>query len=162
MTPRRQRADVLVPLAALGLCFTTTAPTATLEQVPTASLRHCAEIALAADRLACYDALAGRQPQPSQGVWVAPSSKDAFGLSAARRAPVEVERVGSISARVARLGLGPDGRPTVDLDNGQFWALDATDPLLVPGDPVTIRGASLNSYLLTTPQGRTHRVRRLR
>ena len=65
-------------------------------------------------------------------------------------------------------GLGARGRATADrqgnvfavLDNGQTWTyLDASGPPQ-PGGEVTIRRASLGSYLLTTPSHHTFRAQR--
>ena len=67
----------------------------------------------------------------------------------------------------AALGLGTGsnatatGRSVVRLDNTQSWELDQPDPLLAVGDKVTIRRATLGSFLLTTPTNRVHRVRRI-
>lgn len=62
---------------------------------------------------------------------------------------------------VIGFGVAPNGRPTVTLDGGQVWELDNADPLLAKGNSVTIKRASLGSFLLTTSTGRTHRVHRL-
>jgi hypothetical protein len=43
-----------------------------------------------------------------------------------------------------------------------MWQLAGSDALLASGDSVTIKRAAFGSYILTTPAGRTHRVRRLR
>jgi hypothetical protein len=40
------------------------------------------------------------------------------------------------------------------------WEFDEADLLLAPGDPVTIRRATLGSYVLITRSERSHRVRR--
>ncbi len=159
-------------------------------------LTQCSSISNTAERLACYDRLAGRasakappsspaaaastaapvsaapvsaapaaaKPVPAAG----PTAND-FGLStvqkeratgAAASSPAEIK---SITARVTGFRQGPDGRPRVLLDNGQTWEYEEDgDYLLAVGDPVTIRRASLGSFLLVTPAKIVHRVRRIR
>jgi hypothetical protein len=56
--------------------------------------------------------------------------------------------------------ISKQGKIQVELDNGQVWELDEADLLLAPGDPVTIRRATLGSYVLITPSRGLHRVRR--
>jgi hypothetical protein len=135
--------------------------------VPASALKACASIASPAPRLACYDELAGRAAAPTE----APARLDApatpaaapqhsFGLYAAEHPAPATDT--SLSAKVVALGASARGRPTVALEGGQLWELDGPDTLLAGGDAVTIRRAALGSYLMTTPQGRTHRVRRLR
>jgi hypothetical protein len=63
---------------------------------------------------------------------------------------------------VSGFSRSKEGKIQADLDNGQAWELDEADPLLAPGDAVTIRRATLGSYLLITPSKRSHRVRRTR
>jgi hypothetical protein len=51
---------------------------------------------------------------------------------------------------------------TVVLDNGQTWAFIEPEPRLRPGDAVTIKRASLGSFLMLTPSRRSYRVERLK
>ena len=163
-------------------------------------LTQCSSIANTAERLACYDRLAGRasaKAPPSSPAAVAPAAASAaapvnaapvaaapaaatpmpaaastahdFGLSkvqkeradgAASSSPAEIK---SITARVAGFRKGPSGRPRVLFDNGQTWEYEEDgDYLLAIGDSVTIRRASLGSFLLVTPSKLVHRVRRIR
>jgi hypothetical protein len=48
------------------------------------------------------------------------------------------------------------------LDNGQTWTFVEQEPRLRPGDPVTIKRASLSSFLMTTPSRHSYRVQRLK
>jgi hypothetical protein len=160
-------------------------------------LTQCSSITNTAERLACYDRLAGRasasKAQPSSPAAAAPAAapvsaapaasapaaatpvpagastaKD-FGLSkvqkeradgAASGSPAEIK---SITAQVTGFRKGPNGRPRVLLDNGQSWEYEEDgDYLLAVGDSVTIRRASLGSFLLVTPTRLIHRVRRIR
>lgn len=141
-------------------------------------LAHCAGIAAPDDRLACYDKLAGRAPEPAAtsaagkvdstavGMPAAASAADRdpanFGLSQVQihKTPVGPE---SIQARVVRLSEGQFGaRGQVVLDNGQTWSFtDAEqDRRLRPGDLVTIKRAALGSFMLTTASKRSYHVRR--
>lgn len=164
------------------------APTA--DCIPAGDLQRCAAIATVGERVECYDRLAGRRATATTTVTTATTTTAAtpatpgtpaaaaataattaptaagsaapaveeFGLSAAQLRPAELP---SITARVAGFGRTAAARPTVRLDNGQLWELDTADPLLAAGDSVTIRRAALGSYLLRTPQNRTHHVHRL-
>jgi hypothetical protein len=154
-------------------------------------LTQCSSISNTAERLACYDKLAGRasaKAPPSSPAAAAPaaapvsaapaaatpvpagvSTANDFGLSkvqkeradgAASGSPAEIK---SITARVTEFRKGPSGRPRVLFDNGQTWEYEEDgDYLLAVGDSVTIRRASLGSFLLVTPSKLVHRVRRIR
>ena len=121
------------------------------------ALKRCAAITTATERLACFDQLAAQLPQ-SAAPAVPPAAE--FGLTRSPRPKPEL--LPSIGARVTALGRSAAARPTVALDNGQLWELDAGDALLGVGDLVTIRRGSLTSFLLETPQRRTYHARRLR
>jgi hypothetical protein len=170
-----------VPLATLAVCGAVTARADVAHaDIPASAMQRCAIVADVTLRVACYDALAGRQaapsvaaplPTPAPTPTAAPlpaaaqppaasPPKDAFGLTTVQRAAPE--QVQSIDARVVGFGRSTNDRPTVQLDNGQLWELDAADPLLAAAEPVTIRRGALGSFLMTTPAHHTHRVRRLR
>jgi hypothetical protein len=51
---------------------------------------------------------------------------------------------------------------TVGLENGQTWAFIEPEPRLRPGDAVTIKRASLGSFLMLTPSRRSYRVERVK
>ena len=207
MSAGRLGRGLLAPSLALLAFSPLGCPPATGQTQPAAgTLASCAAIPDPMQRLACYDALAGRvapptpgsarAPVPAQaaapaGVAAAPaaaassppaavppvstasesaaaagapaapplSPQQAFGLYRAEH-PASTE-LQSISARVTGIHTSPRGRPVVDLDGGQSWELDGADPLLAPGDLVTIRRASLGSFILTTPTKRLHRAYRL-
>ena len=61
---------------------------------------------------------------------------------------------------VAEVNVDRQGTVTVSLDNGQTWTYHDPEARLKSGDEVTIRHASLGSYLMTTPGRHTYRVRR--
>lgn len=149
--------------------------------VPLSALKKCAEISALAPRLACYDQLAGREPAPAaaaaalsqQRVTPAPAAasvksaapptpapKQSFGLYSAEHPTVQ--RVESLTAKVIAIGSGSNGHPIVTLQGNQVWELDGGDPLLGVGDTVTIRRATLGSFVMTTSAGRIHRLRRIR
>jgi hypothetical protein len=140
-----------------------------------AELKACASIGGSTERLVCFNQLAERaaasliapsaapvgaaappvsQPSPS----VVP--KESFGLYAAEHpAPPKAEP--SHAAKIVELGMSGRGRPTVTLEGGELWELDAADPLIAEGNSVTITRGKFGSFLLTTPTGRIHRVQRI-
>lgn len=157
---------------------------------PVLDLSRCAATADRDERLACYDELASRYAQPNRKPTaaapspppvplVAPAApatpapaaakvpavepKAEFGLSVAqlRKEPDAPVKPQSIDGVVTGFGTSSLGRPVVRLDNSQSWELSESDPLLSVGDKVTIRRATLGSFLLTTPTKRMHRVRRI-
>jgi hypothetical protein len=158
--------------------------------VPAASLKACATIAAPTERLACYDqlaagtasgaaapaAVAAPQAPASAPVHAAvpvaaagaaaaaaaatPPAKDSFGLYAAEH-PVAPAPASSVTLKVVGTGASAGGHPTVSLEGGQLWELDEADPLLHAGDQVSIKRATLGSFLMTTSSGRTHRAHRL-
>lgn len=94
---------------------------------------------------------------------------DEFGLSPAaiiaRKDPATTPPpVTSITGSIAKVSNRPTGEWVVTLDDGQVWAqIDASSRArLVVGESVTIRKASLGSYLLVTSGGIATRVRRVR
>lgn len=154
------------------------------ETSSSATLGACAAITNAQERLACYDKAAARTagkaptsapatvaPQPSAP---APSSgsppparpaigtKEAFGLNAVEHPAAPKSPVDAIKGRIARVSYDAYGRETVALEDGPVWQLAGSDALLVSGDSVTIERAALGSFVMTTPSGRQHRVKRLR
>jgi hypothetical protein len=88
--------------------------------------------------------------------------KEAFGLYKEEHPVIVKSETSSITAKVAGISYEPNGRETISLDQGALWQLDGSDALLANGDSVTIKRATFGSYVLITPSGRTHRVRRLR
>jgi hypothetical protein len=153
-------------LSAVALaCAQTTA-----ESVPMSVLKQCAAINSTAERVACYDKLAGRAPATAssrataptaEAPAAAPAPKESFGLYTAEhpKAPA-VERLST--GQVISIGSNSRGRVTVTLSGDQVWELDSADPVLANGDTVTIQRGALGSFILTTPAGRIHRVHRMR
>jgi hypothetical protein len=168
----------VLPLAALGNVVLAGAQVYA-GTVPADALRRCAAIAAPDERLACYDQLAGRtspstmavplavQPSPATPLRSAPpavpleSPKESFGLYSVEH-PASPKPDAVLTAKITALGVSANGHSTVSLDIGQLWELGDADPLLAPGDSVTIKRAAFGSFLMTTPHGRTHRLHRLR
>jgi hypothetical protein len=93
----------------------------------------------------------------------APGSPEAFGLYSAEH-PKTLAPSKSETLKITGISASPNGYPIVALEGGQRWELytfDGFDPKLTSGSEVTIKRASLGSFLMTTPGGRSHRVRRL-
>jgi hypothetical protein len=87
-----------------------------------------------------------------------------FGLTPNQKPkdPEAPKKLIAIEGVVSGFGRTPTGHQVVRVDNSQSWELlEDTDPLLTPGDKVTIRRALLGSFILSTPSGREHRVKRL-
>jgi hypothetical protein len=173
--------------ASLGLPVLAGADASTAP-VSQSALHACAVIATASERLACYDQLAGR-PAQNSGMAAAPAPASAPvaplagapvaapaapTAAAAAAAPPPPASFGLYSAEhplpplaptqqahVVSTGTSAGGRMTVTLDTGGLWELEDGDPLLAVGDMVTLRRASLGSFMMDTPSKRSHRVRRL-
>lgn len=139
-----------------------------------AELRACASIGAPTERLTCFNQLAERAastaiaPFGSAATAASPATqpptavtpKKSFGLYAAEHAaPLKTEP--SHTAKIVVVGMSSRGRPTVTLDGGELWELDAVDPLLTEGNSVLITRGVFGSFLLTTPTGRVHRVLRI-
>lgn len=85
-----------------------------------------------------------------------------FGLSAVQQHVADLGPK-SIAARIDTIHTDPVGRTSVVLDSGQTWTLvEGDDGRLSSGDSVTIKRASLGSFLLTSPSNHTYRVRRVK
>jgi hypothetical protein len=189
--PRARRARAVRLAAGLGLAALAGAGAQASEAaVPEASLKACATIDAATDRLSCYDQLAGRKasssavtpaapgttaaasnssnaaagataPATSAPATPAPPPKEAFGLYRAEH-PAAPKGAPALTAQVVSVTVSGNGRPAVALEGGGVWELDGPDSVLSGGDTVTIERAALGSFLMTTPSGRMHRVKRLR
>ena len=142
------------------------------------ALTACSTVKEPADRLACFDKLAAAgtaalpalPPRPAVATPPAvatapvraPESPEDFGLSGIQKTP-RSEQIQAITAAIVVMGHAANGRVRLSLDNGQSWELeDSPDALLAVGNSVTIRRASLGSFLMTTPLKATHRVRRIK
>ena len=118
--------------------------------VPAASPHHCATVTDDSERLACYDRTFGTPAAPKP----LPDPP-----AAGRPEPVPERFTATISKIEWRNGVF-----VVTLDNGQTWIQSERDSRiqLEPQESVTVRRASLGSYLLAGKQGIAARVRRLR
>jgi hypothetical protein len=144
-----------------------------------ADVYACAATADDAARLACYDAAVGRLRTAEQEgrvvavdrEQVATLERESFGFSlpsldsllprrANAAAPEAIERVELIIARIVRRA---DGRHHIVMANGQTWAQIEPQSAsnLEVGDTITIRRATLGSFMLSPQRGAAHRVRRV-
>jgi len=101
-------------------------------------LRRCGAIEAPAERLACYDGLAGRAPEPPE---------ESFGRPAPdlrREAPSEIR------STLVGLSRDPYGYALLRLANGQLWKLEELDHMRPRGSeiPVTIERTTLGGYHL--------------
>lgn len=149
---------------------------------------RCASVAADAARLQCYDAAFGkpagaaassaadgRTAASAPAAAVVPAATDAsvkareeFGLSESEKRTRRQEpedQTASITGQVAQLGRRPTGELVVSLADGQVWAQIESDDSrsrVKVGDTITIRKASLGSYLLVGPDRIAMRVRRVK
>lgn len=147
---------------------------ATLAQAPLPpEFVTCSRIQNNGERLACYDHAVAYLSQPTEQQTAAPTAEASFGLQAGAPQPsvaateaedAKSDEVSSIRARVTEVSSDREGKKVVALDNGQTWrelskssyvALDA-------GDEVTINRAALGSFMMSVPNGRPVRVRRVK
>ncbi len=175
----RQRRRVLVASATLALAGgSLQSSDAAAPAVDPGALAHCAGITAADERLACYDSLGRPKSNPAPAATAtsagakaaaapaaataapapAPEAKP-FGLT--RHTPPAEEGPNQIQAKVTGVNTDRLGNVRVSLDNGQLWTFNAPDALLRVGDAVTIKRASLGSFLMTTPSRHTYRTERV-
>ncbi len=163
------RSAWLLPLLT-GSALSGAAPAPT---VSVSELAHCAAIVAVDQRLACYDSLAVAKMHPSATPAVAKASAPGAAVASAAAAPAAAGGFGMsthtvpteqatqlVAAHVVSATADRQGNVFAVLDNGQTWTyLDASGPPQ-PGGAVTIRRASLGSYLITTPAHHTFRAQR--
>ena len=151
------------------------------------ALAPCVAIASDAERVACYDKLAGRvsaakaapvaaapalaapataAPAAAAPAFSAAPTEEDFGRSNVQKAaisgPGSPPEIKSVTSKVAGFGRSSNRRTQVTLDNGQIWEYqDDPDPLLSIGDTVTIKHGTLGSFMMLTPAKRSHRVSRM-
>lgn len=143
-------------------------------------------------RLVCFDREVAKYAQPSARVAPTPAtpavpalpapnvattpppapspSADDFGVSgklARQREAAKQEvapAVKELHASVTKISSKPYGELVLELDNGQVWEqLEKKSTFVIKvGDGVVIRPAKLGSFMLSTDQGATSRVRRTR
>lgn len=174
-------ATTLLVFALAGPASAQPAPPQAPEVV--AKVYACAEIADPAARLACFDAAVGAMKSAqTQGQFAAVDAagvrqieREAFGFSLPslprlglpgfslrRDDDAGAERTAEMGMTIARTGRF-DGRPSFVMDNGQVWVTigSETNRLARAGGKVTIKRASMGSYLMSVDAGGTSlRVRR--
>jgi hypothetical protein len=135
-----------------------------------AELRSCVPIKRNTERLACFDRGIDALLEPdAKSASDAPSAESSFGLVAQTPAQTDTDTRGRsqievLEARVAAISAGADGSAIIVLDNDQHWRQisGSATLLLKAGDPVVIRRAALGSFQLSTPNGRSAKVKRVR
>jgi hypothetical protein len=163
-------AGALLTLGGITLATASPAPTVSVSE-----LAHCAAIVAVDQRLACYDSLAVSKLQPAAtpaAAKPAPAAAAASGTAAAATAaaaggfgmsthtvPTE-QATQLVTAHIVSGSGDRQGNVYVVLDNGQSWTYPDAGGPPQPGGEVTIRRASLGSYLLTTPSHHTYRAQR--
>jgi hypothetical protein len=132
----------------------------------------CSRIQKNGERLACYDRALAYLTQPMGQQAPAPTPEASFGLqanvpqppAAARVDESQGDDVASITARVTEVTTERDGKKVIALDNGQTWRELSKSSFvsLTAGDDVTIHRAALGSFMMSVPNGRAFRVRRVK
>jgi hypothetical protein len=170
MNTSRYASRLLLPV--LAVLSAATAMASEPGQDLPGALKACRALETQAARVECYDRLADGVPASnaaapataaSRGGAATPAPqppKEDFGLYTAEH-PAAPKVAKLLTAKVVAFGMTTSGRQTAELDGGQLWELLASDPLLAKGDEVTITRAKLGSFLMSTPSGRSLRVRRL-
>lgn len=82
-----------------------------------------------------------------------------FGLTQAQ-AHATPKGLQAIHARIANFASNQFGHAYLVLDNGQTWTLTDEDGRISAGDAITIRRASLGSFIMTTQSNHTYHVHR--
>jgi hypothetical protein len=149
-------------------------PNAAVAGSPAARLKACAAEKDDALRLACFDrevaTLSGTDAPDAPTAVTEMSPEERFGARGAIVRDLESERqryspdLKSLESTVKRLEQHATGVMVITLENDQVWMqreANVSVPLRV-GDKVMIRAASLGSYLLRNPTGRTVRVSRVK
>jgi hypothetical protein len=171
----------MMTLLGAHLALAATAPTAD-------DMARCAAITAPDARLGCYDQLAHRAPDrvplatvtakparpavassaavaPAAPVGPAPAEDpngpQNFGLSPVQR-HVEVAGPKSQTAQIVDVYAEANGHAVIKLDNGQSWSVLDDDGRVPSKGEVTIKRASLGSFLLWTKEHHSYRVKRLR
>lgn len=165
-------------VATLALSLALLPPLAAAAAGGPKSPRDCSQIPDREQRLACFDSFYPKGSQAPLPVLASTAARDAadgvaaehlFGLNdEVRRARGERIEADAAPAQIqsALAGfepLGP-GRLRLTLANGQVWDQVEAVPSFQPraGDPITVRQASLGSYLLRGRVGAPVRARRVR
>lgn len=148
------------PALLVALLLTIAAAPARPAADPDAALARCAALDADGERLACYDALAGRPAAP------APDPAQRFGsemLPAPEHSDApRTATVDSLGAVLVGLTRRPHGEYVFELDNGQRWTeLEPGRARFRRGQTVQIARTTLGAYMLSAPSGRATRVRRL-
>ena len=146
----------------LTLLFTFTQTAFAAEE----ALTECRQIEELEARVACYDNFVdSRYPTRSDAV---PDAQSLFGADDAEakrivETTLAIEQIDHIEAIVTGVRKSASDKFIVSLDNGHVWRqLDNKSLHLEPGEAVSVRKASLGSYLLEKESGsRSIRVKRI-
>ncbi len=98
---------------------------------------------------------------PASAAAMAAADPKNFGLTPAQQHTTDLGPK-SIAATISIVSSDQNGRTLVVLDNGETWTVMDNDGRLSSGDAVTIRHASLGSFLMLTRSNHSYRVRRIK
>jgi hypothetical protein len=157
---RDERLDCYEALAMSAQSAATTAPEPAHSATSAAATTAAGATATAGYAPAGNAAAAAGSATPPTAAAI-PETEANFGLNRREIEP-EAQKLGSIKSVVSQMTEDRRHNITVVLDNGQTWSFIEPEPRLRPGDTVTIRHASLGSFLMLTPSRRSYRVERLK
>lgn len=170
-------------LALVTLCFLAVAAAAAAQEPPAppsplAEVYRCADMSGDTERLACYDAAAGRlREAESSGALIAVDAaraqtirREAFGFSLPAlpslanvfaSAPRE-EGDSEMAMEIARIHVRADRKASYIMTNGQTWTQTVLQPRSRArvGSQVTIREGAMGGYMMSLEAGPAERVRR--
>lgn len=166
--PSSRRLHAAIALAGAAVAF------AGLAQANDAALESCRQESVAAQRLACYDAIPTRQPAAAGPAPVVPAAAGAVAPAAAPAPAAAASRFGlpdprapsgeAVESRISGRfeGWGPNTRFT--LANGQVWAVEdgSNAALWLDSPAVRVRRGFAGAYYMEVAgTNRSPRVRRL-
>lgn len=127
------------------------------------ALIECRQIEDVEERVACYDRIVDSLYESG----AIPAAQSLFGRDNAEakrivETTLAIEQIDHVEAVVTEVRKSATRKLLVTLDNGQIWRqLDSQTLHLKSGESVTIRKASLNSFLMRKKSGsRSIRVKR--
>jgi hypothetical protein len=166
----RGRDAIRAAIALAALCLGSTVSGA--DALPE-SIRACAGIGNATQRLECFDrAVAGLGMPVATAAGAAAvaapvlTPEQQFGAKGELKEkqqpkPAEPPPLEKLASTVKSVRTGPSGEFIVTLENGQVWRQSMAAPMqLRVGDTVTIKPMSFGSYWMTDATGRGSRVKR--
>jgi hypothetical protein len=161
MPTRDERLDCYEALAAAAVPAGPTAPSVSPAAGPAATVAVPAGPTASTVSSGAAPAATSAGPAASPAGSFDPDDPSNFGLNRHQVEP-HPGAPSAVKSIVSQMTEDRMHNITVVLDNGQTWAFIEPEPRLRPGDSVTIKRASLGSFLMLTPSRRSYRVERVK